>query len=67
MSEERDDAGETRDHSEFTETVRLTPEEETARKRRNRWIFAGLMAFIVLIFLTTVVRLSQNIATSGGG
>ena len=59
MSEERE-------HSEFTETVRLTPEQEAARKRRNRWIFAGLMGFIVLIFLTTVVRLSQNIAASGG-
>ncbi len=47
------------------ETVKLTPEQEAARKRRNVAIFWSLIAFIVLIFVTTVVRLSGNVATGG--
>lgn len=47
------------------ETVKLTPEEEKARKRRNVAIFWSLIAFIVLIFVTTVVRLSGNVAAGG--
>lgn len=43
----------------------LTPEQESARKRRNVWIFWALIGFIVLIFVTTVVRLTGNIATGG--
>ena len=42
------------------ETVKLTPAEEAARKRRNIAIAVGLVAFIVLIFVTTVVRMSAN-------
>lgn len=41
--------------------MRLTDEELTARKRRNLWIALGLVAFIVLVFLTTFLRLKQNI------
>jgi hypothetical protein len=40
--------------------MRLTPEELRARKRRNVWIAAALVAFIVLVFATTVLRLQQN-------
>ena len=40
--------------------MRLTPEEPRARKRRNVWIAAALVAFIVLVFTTTVLRLQQN-------
>jgi len=40
--------------------MRLTPDELRARKRRNLWIALGLLAFIVLVFLTTIVRLQQN-------
>ena len=40
--------------------MRLTPEELRARKRRNVWIAAALVAFIVLVFTTTVLRLQQN-------
>jgi len=40
--------------------VRLTPEELRARKRRNVWIALALVAFIVLVFATTVIRLQQN-------
>ena len=40
--------------------MRLTPDELRARKRRNRFLALGLVAFIVLVFLTTVLRLQQN-------
>jgi hypothetical protein len=50
-------------YSEFIETVKLTKEEESARKRRNLMIAIGLFAFIALIFLTTVVRMSSNYNT----
>lgn len=40
--------------------MRLTPDELNARKRRNLFIALGLLAFIILVFLTTVLRLQQN-------
>jgi len=40
--------------------MRLSPEELRARKRRNVWIAGALVAFIVLVFVTTVLRLQQN-------
>ena len=40
--------------------MRLTPDELNARKRRNLFIALGLVAFIILVFLTTVLRLQQN-------
>ncbi|WP_374390354.1 hypothetical protein [Brevundimonas sp.] len=40
--------------------MRLSPDELRARKRRNLFIALGLLAFIVLVFLTTVLRLQQN-------
>lgn len=43
--------------------MRLTDAELAARKRRNLWIAVGLVAFIVLIFVTTVLRLSRNLET----
>jgi hypothetical protein len=42
--------------------MRLTNDELIARKRRNLWIALGLVAFMVLVFLTTFLRLKQNIA-----
>jgi hypothetical protein len=45
---------------EFPETVKLSPAEEAARKRRNLMIALGLFTFIALIFVTTVVRMSSN-------
>ena len=45
--------------------AKLSPEQEAARKRRNVWIFWALIGFIVLIFVTTVVRLTGNVATGG--
>jgi len=46
--------------SEFIETVRPDRQEEAARNRRNLVIAFGLAAFIVLIFVTSVVRMSSN-------
>ncbi len=42
--------------------MRLSPEELNARKRRNLWIAVGLVAFIVLLFITTFLRMQQNLA-----
>jgi len=50
-------------YSEFIETVKLTKDEEAARKRRNLMIAVGLFVFIALIFITTVVRMSSNYNT----
>lgn len=40
--------------------IRLTPEELAARKRRNVWIALGLVAFMVLLFTTTFLRMQHN-------
>ena len=50
------------DYTQSTETVRLTPEQEKARARRNVVIALSLVGFMVAVFAITVVRLSQNIA-----
>jgi len=40
----------------------LTPEEERKRKQRN-WAIAGvLLAFVVLVFVVTIVKLGGNVA-----
>ena len=44
--------------------MRLTPEQLSARNRRNVMIAGGLAVFVVLIFITTVLRLHQNIEAS---
>lgn len=41
-------------------TIRLTPQALAARRRRNVWIALGLVAFMTLVFVTTVLRLTQN-------
>lgn len=40
--------------------MRLTDQELAARKRRNLWIAGGLVAFMVLVFLTTFLRMQRN-------
>lgn len=47
-------------NGEPIETVKLTPEQEAARKRRSLMTALALVAFIVLIFLVTVLRLTSN-------
>lgn len=42
--------------------VQLTPEQLNARNRRNVFIALGLVAFIVLIFTTTFLRMQRNLA-----
>jgi type II secretory pathway pseudopilin PulG len=39
----------------------LTPEQLQARSRRSLWIALGLVGFIVLIFLTTFLRMQSNL------
>jgi hypothetical protein len=42
--------------------MQLTPEELKARKRRNLAIALGLVAFMALVFVTTLLRLQANVA-----
>jgi phosphotransferase system glucose/maltose/N-acetylglucosamine-specific IIC component len=42
--------------------VFLTPEQLAARNKRSLWIALGLVAFIVLIFTTTFMRMQANLA-----
>lgn len=44
----------------------LSPEEEAARKKRNVAIALSLVGFMVVVFLITVVQLSNNIANGAG-
>lgn len=60
MSDEQANPQETANPNAYPKVVKLSPEEETARKRRNFMIGLGLVAFIALIFLTTMVRMSSN-------
>ena len=41
--------------------MRLTPEELKARKRRNIAIALGWVAFMALVFVTTLLRLQANV------
>ena len=41
--------------------MRLTPEELSARKKRNLAIAGALVAFIVLVFGVTVLNLKRNL------
>jgi len=40
--------------------MRLTPEQLSARKKRNMALAGALVAFIVLVFATTVLRMKGN-------
>lgn len=42
-------------------TLRLTPEEMSARKKRNLAIAGVLVGFIILVFGVTVLNLKRNI------
>lgn len=39
----------------------LTAEEVKARSRRNVWIALSIMAFVVLVFLITMVKVEDGI------
>tara|TARA_R110002073_G_scaffold205682_1_gene365484 strand:+ start:1246 stop:1503 length:258 start_codon:yes stop_codon:yes gene_type:complete len=49
------------------EFVALTPEQIAARKRRNIAIGFSLLAFCVLVFVVTVIRIGQNFAEAAAG
>ena len=40
--------------------IRLSPEEVAARSRRNVWIGLALVAFVILLFSTTFLRMQAN-------
>ncbi len=40
----------------------LTPEELKQRKQRNVAIALGLLAFIVIVFVVTIVRIGGSVA-----
>jgi len=40
--------------------MRLTPEELSARKTRNLAIAGALVAFMILVFVTTMLNLQRN-------
>ena len=40
---------------------RLTPEELSARKKRNLAIAGALVAFMVIVFCVTILNLKRNI------
>lgn len=50
---------------EFTPAARLEPEALVARKRRNIWLGAALFGFVVLVGVTTVIRLSTTDLSEG--
>lgn len=41
--------------------MRLTPEELSARKKRNLALAGALVVFIVLVFTTTMLRMKGNL------
>jgi len=43
------------------DVVKLTPEEEAARKKRNVWIALGLFAFMVLVFFVTLAKMKAGV------
>ncbi|MEM8920996.1 MAG: hypothetical protein AAGB25_06480 [Pseudomonadota bacterium] len=43
------------------ETVKLSPAEEQARKRRGQWLALALVAFVFLVFSITVARLGGSL------
>ncbi|MBY9067030.1 hypothetical protein K1X12_08980 [Hyphomonas sp. WL0036] len=43
----------------------MTPEELAARKRRNLWLGLALGGFVVLVMVTTIIRLTTGTGISG--
>ena len=51
--------------NDLPETVTLSPDEVKARKRRNLWIALSIAAFVVLVFLITMVKVKNGIIAGG--
>ncbi len=45
----------------MTDSIKLTPEQEKARKRRNVWIAVSLFGFMVLVFLITLTQMKAGV------
>jgi hypothetical protein len=45
----------------------LTPEEQRGRDRRNLAIAGAVVAFILIVFLTTIIRVGQNLSAGAVG
>ena len=43
------------------ETVKLTPEQAHARKRRGQWMALALLAFVIIVFTLTMTKMGQAI------
>lgn len=41
--------------------VKLTPEQEKARKRRSVWIAVSLFGFMVLVFIITLTQMKAGV------
>lgn len=48
----------------MNDSPRPTPEEIAARKRRNLWLGLALAGFVVLVMVTTIIRLSTGAGVS---
>ena len=43
----------------------MTPDELAARKKRNLWLGLALAGFVVLVMITTIIRLATGTGISG--
>ncbi len=49
-------------HKKTTETTVSVPDEEKQRKQRNLAIALGLFAFMLIVFLVTILRIGGAVA-----
>ncbi|WP_341197662.1 hypothetical protein [Hyphomonas chukchiensis] len=52
---------------EFIPAAHLTPEAVAARKKRNLWLGLALLGFVVLVAITTMIRLANANLSEGAG
>ena len=60
-AEEHRDFLSARDARATGEHYRMTPAEEKSRKRRSIAIALGIVAFVALVYLITMLRLAENV------
>lgn len=51
--------------TETFEVLELSPEAKAARKKRNIWLAAALLGFVLLVGATTAIRISEAGAKDG--
>jgi hypothetical protein len=52
---------------EFMDAPHMAPEAIAARKKRNVWLGLALFGFVVLVAVTTIIRLSNTDLSEGAG